>query len=678
MFLFRLSAFFLCFVLAFSWSLKSMQKKTYYGSYFKYIHKRDRTFEEMIEELKESPSEMSCYSCEELRLLLESDKAKKMPSHNKSLNIDWILPEWVLHYLIESPLELDKVSLAEGIFNYGDEAKLKLLCKHILLDNHEFNNRRCIELIEKRSSYRCAEHFINTTKEYFPLINAEKLCALLKTYSSLAKELLPLAQQHIATVSNKTVKKLIECLPQERNNLFQSMLATLTTDSPRTDLIPVFLEQNPSLGLQCIPYLKEQWCSLPHYSISGILRYSNNTDLKKSIIDIVGEHIDKSTFDNKIFHEIVEEEALKPYLDPLIPRIAKNIETIAPLKIAYLLDRYYPGTQGLQALQSALQPYEQLRESTETVSDILKEDPLHSLYTVASYLHNPSSLHVSSQTEGYLAHKRARFRLKYGKNGYQDLNNLAHGTKIIALLNEMHKHEQELIKQDFYILVTGQPARYHFLIDCYTELWQLQHGKKLDGQLLVPIAGDEPVRDMFLNCSIFNNFINHAECSLHFFLLNLCEYGRVVGLGDLLEACKLEEYYGRYYEEFKKLEELHKEALCGYGNLLQIALRKEVLQTYVRPALFGGYDTKVTIDTTPTDDPAVILSTLATEPHRIKYGMEGIIFCLNPRQFAQVQPHPNIKVYSFNIKDQAKWQEYVEQRDALLAHLLQESLELRP
>jgi hypothetical protein len=653
-------------------------------SVYSMTQERSPALVKMVRELEEDASKIRQYSLGELTLLLASEEAQQI-KFNGSFSIEWTLPSWVLCRICSKMALKDyERSPCELIFGNGSETPQRLLlCKVILQDTHSMNEYESGNLIKKFPGL-----FLKPLKECFPTASEKHIQTLLEAYPQAGPELVPVIIKHIASVSEHYISKLLTCisqanqkeitmalsehLKQEINNNLelyteQELKEKISQGALRgLYLISVFFEKSPSLASYFLPLLKEHWTLLPS-SWTDTIAHKSTDELKEHLIEIIAEHVEK--IDHRAFRYLLKE--FKPHqISFLVQQIIPKIQAIEPIKLTYLLDEH---PQTAEMLRSALSSFIKTSHTFETLSSVeefLSEDSYHSLYTMATSLTNSESSQTRSQTEGYLARKRALVRLLYGKDGITQHKQyaLTKDPEVMALLNQLHESERKLRAEGFYVFVTGQPKVYHFFIDCYTQLWRLKAGQSLDGQLLVPTTQGS---DIFLNGGIFNNFQQQLECSLYYFLLNTCEYGGNLDLDTVFEAFNLKKQYDTYREEFDQLEKLHEKALGKYGNFLQIGLNKELVRKYIETCYPGGYDAKVSVNGNITRDAVLILDMLAKEPHCIK-SMEGIIFCLKQHDLAKLQPNPGIKIYSFNVKDSQAWQEYTHMRDTLLKKIINE------
>lgn len=236
--------------------------------------------------------------------------------------------------------------------------------------------------------------------------------------------------------------------------------------------------------------------------------------------------------------------------------------------------------------------------------------------------------------------------------------------------------EKEFADAGYYTFVHGQRWEYRLLELWYTWLWELEQnrsageytfihcrklkkGKALEKQRELRkqiiqkgrLDLKERKRLLFMNAPFFGNLSNQGSCTAHFAYSNSNINQISFSLADIFKMFDCEGCYNKYKHELEELENEH-QTLSKRGQVLLLAVPKNIIKDCVYCAAPGGYRRTVSIDGCQTEDIEQILEALRTNASRID-NPDYMEFCLTLTD-DMLTPDSGIKVCRFAMADEEK------------------------
>ena len=262
-------------------------------------------------------------------------------------------------------------------------------------------------------------------------------------------------------------------------------------------------------------------------------------------------------------------------------------------------------------------------------------------------------------------------------------------SRLFEMANKVNQKEKEL-QQDYYTFVHGQRWGYQFAEHLFTKLYEwtnkkecpeflFAHMKKLPKYLDEENIHEELLtkgrttaesrqRLLFLNYAFFGNSSNLGS-STAYYIANNRNVGTIkIGLQELFEWNNLEQIYQKYKSQLIKLQREHN-SLSRFGNLLMVAVPKDIVDKCIFPASLGGYKKKMEkkgwVWNSKIDKTSDILEAIKEDAIT---NSDEIEFCLamTRAEHGGLNEDSGIKFFDINGVDEEKWKAYKEKEEALL------------
>ena len=256
--------------------------------------------------------------------------------------------------------------------------------------------------------------------------------------------------------------------------------------------------------------------------------------------------------------------------------------------------------------------------------------------------------------------------------------------------SKVNQKEKEL-QENYYTFVHGQRWEYQFAETLFTKLYELKTGNQCPEFLFAHvkelpqnIKSEERIHDkllkngrtskksrqrlLFLNYAFFGNSTNSGSSTAGYIADNTNVGGIEIDIKELFEWHGLEHIYNKYQKELEELQAEHS-SLSKMGNLLLIAVPKDIVDECVYPAVSGGYKKKIkTLDGQKLTKTSDVLE--AIKAGKVK-NTDKIELCLimTKSKNGGMSPESGIKFYDFNTVEENKWAAYQDKRDDLMGRM---------
>ncbi len=260
---------------------------------------------------------------------------------------------------------------------------------------------------------------------------------------------------------------------------------------------------------------------------------------------------------------------------------------------------------------------------------------------------------------------------------------------LFDMSSKVNQKEKEL-QDDYYTFVHGQRWEYQFAETLFTKLYELKTGNQCPEFLfahvkeLPDIENEEQIhaellkngrtskksrqRLLFLNYAFYGNSTNSGSSTAGYIAANNNVGYVQIDIKELFGWHGLEHIYNKYQKELEELQAEHS-SLSKMGNLLLIAVPKDIVDECVYPAVSGGYKKKIkTLDGQKLTKTSDVLE--AIKAGKVK-NTDKIELCLimTKSKHGGMSPESGIKVYDFNTVEEEEWAAFNDKFDDLTGRM---------
>lgn len=414
-------------------------------------------------------------------------------------------------------------------------------------------------------------------------------------------------------------------------------------------------------------------------------------DYKHLFVEYATKHLTDSSLEMHALYWLAYSYRYSSVLDPLVQGLVKGIEdtSITADRLDYLYQSFfysYLSDQQKQIITAAVrQRWKPKSVVSLTMIDVLIADKLLPTSHQAGFPQLADThVYEACQNEHYGT-----------QTEYHCFNNLRNVLQFIisSLGNYKKPHVKDLLLQAFhqeieeckkgrYVFWHGRDYGWDYCAYVYKQLYNLKfcpkHRADIDYIFLrfddskTQFTGVFTHDALYMNGSLFGNSKDLGSSSMYY-ILNNCD--NADGLQHskftteyLFSRFSLGQMYTKYKDDFKKLQQLHRDAnLSKIGNLLLISLDEEH-SNLVYSA--GGY----AYEKIPMDVGNGQKTTSAKEIiHALKENRladaDGVQYVLPLTKEYALNPKEGLKIYSFNAVDPVAYKKFQDFGDQLFANI---------
>ncbi len=283
-------------------------------------------------------------------------------------------------------------------------------------------------------------------------------------------------------------------------------------------------------------------------------------------------------------------------------------------------------------------------------------------------------------------------------NHYSDV-----APRLLDLVSKVNKKERKL-QETHYTFFHGQRWEYQFAASLFIKLYEFKTGNKYPEFLFAHvkklpenIKSEEKVhtkllkygqtdsvsrqRLLFLNYAFFANSKKPVGPPVSYNILHNDNFGFItITLKQMFLWCDFEHIYEKYQDELQQLEKEH-EWLSERGNLLFIAVPKDIVDKCVFSAKPGGYKKTILIKKGWLWDSKITKTSELLEAIKAGKIQETDLqeFCLimTNSKYGGLNPESGIKIFDFNTVEEEKWAAYKAKEDALFERIKADILDMQ-